>query len=279
MSRLDWAFAGHSKSQPILHATLDVTPHPAYQATHASSPTTATFSSSSTTSPTSTSTTTAQPPPYYQGLTHSTWLHWLDSKYPAGHPSIPSDSGDMFPMPCGRVLEYGKAYNAHLQAEQAYEEMWSDVAIQSVLTPEEKDNQGSKYSIVLRTSTQEVPGKETVRGMVIRVGQYCQGMLKKGDEMVVERWEVLSKPLIAGREKEHVEEQARQTKGELKRKGEVNGDRQESVVEGMWTRTVRLGDLFLPCAFTFKPSTLSKDAIIEYEGFIWVVEELEEWGP
>ncbi|KAF2791543.1 hypothetical protein K505DRAFT_309353 [Melanomma pulvis-pyrius CBS 109.77] len=170
--------------------------------------------------------------------THSKWTHWVDSKYPVGAADIPADEGDMYPMPDGRVLEHGASFSATAGRMIGYEEMWSDVEVEACFPS------NSKFSIVLRIENLQAG----IRGLVVRVGQYCQGILMKGTDFTVERWEFV----------DHV-------------------DPQENVVGGEWTRVARIGEMFLPCAVTFKPEELKLDTRVSYTDYHWYVEELVEW--
>lgn len=171
-------------------------------------------------------------------VTHSVWQHWIDNEYSVGAPEIPVDEGDMHPMPDGRVLEVGHSFNAALGKMQGYEEMWSDVPIKACFP------QQSKFSIVLRL--EDVNGG--VRGVVVRVGQFCQGIVMKESQVTVERWE-----FIEQRGKE----------------GEVVG--------GKWTRLARIGDSFLPSAVAFELEGLKQGTRVTSGEAHWIVEELAEW--
>jgi hypothetical protein len=166
--------------------------------------------------------------------TRSVWKHWVDSKVAVGE-DMEVDEGDMYALPDGRTLEHGSSFNSAIGRMHSYEEMWSDISIEACY-PSDK-----KVAVVLRTENIAAG----IRGLVVRLGQYCQGILMKGKDVSVERWEFV----------EH-----------------VDGD--ESVVGGEWTRTVKLGDLFLPCASTFKHDELKVDAVVKFTDYNWVVEEL-----
>lgn len=198
MSRLEWAFAGTTRSSTV--------PAPGYspQPTH---------------------------------ITHSIWEHWVSSRVAWGATPA-ADEGDMYPQADGRTLELGTMVNPATGVLTPYEEMWRDVA--AVATGADK----VKYCVVI---TMDDP-VHRARGMVVRIGQWCQGLLKIGDETTVERWEY-----VAGETKE----------------GEV--------AEGDWTRCVRLGQRFLPCAVTFKAEELAPGSVVKHEEMVWVVQEKYEW--
>lgn len=95
-----------------------------------------------------------------------------------------TDEGDMYALPNGDVLEKGSTRDPATGAETAYEELWTELEVDVI--PEE----GGKYSTVLRAET------ATARGMVVRVGGWCQGLLiekrDEGKRMTVERWRWMS---------------------------------------------------------------------------------------
>lgn len=89
----------------------------------------------------------------------------------------------MYPQPNGDVLEKGINHDASTGEETAYEELWTDLEVGVI--PEE----GGKYSTVLKVEAEG--GK--AKGMVIRVGGWCQGLLiEEGGKMTVERWRWMS---------------------------------------------------------------------------------------
>ncbi|KAF2871865.1 hypothetical protein BDV95DRAFT_570803 [Massariosphaeria phaeospora] len=168
---------------------------------------------------------------------HSVWTHWLDSNWPVGATHIPVDEGDMYPMPDGRTLEVGASMMDGRM--QGYEEMWSDVPIKACFPSP------NKYSIVMRVEL-DAAG---VRGLIVRVGQFCQGILMHGSEpCTVERWEFVESKNEAG-----------------------------NVTGGDWKRTAKVGELFLPCALAFAVGRISAGMKVKTPLYEWVVEELVEW--
>lgn len=176
-------------------------------------------------------------------MKHSTWHHWVDSRVPGGRwdDVTDVDEGDMYPQPDGRTLEKGEMVHPSTGRVTAYEEMWRD------LEPAVCGMEQVKYSVVLAV----VDDERSVRGMIVRVGQWCQGLLMCGDEVTVERWEyvAVSKETKEGQE-----------------------------VDGNWTRRVRLGQRFLPCSVAFKsPMTLKPGDVANYGNIEWVVREVYNW--
>ncbi|KAH7339194.1 hypothetical protein BKA66DRAFT_54486 [Pyrenochaeta sp. MPI-SDFR-AT-0127] len=199
--RLEWAFAGSSESHPV------------------------------------TSNHEKKEGEKWEGVTHSTWTHWLDSRHSVSTPDIPVDEGDMYPIASNLTLEHGHAFHPHLNAHKTHEEMWRDGDIRST-TPA-----GTKICIVLRLHA-DTAG---VRGVIIRLGQYCQGIIMKDKHSTVERWEF-----------------------------DVQGN-EDTKESSKWKRTARIGDLLLPCSVTFRPEILAVGGSVRYHDYEWAVEEVWEW--
>jgi hypothetical protein len=111
------------------------------------------------------------------GPSHSTWEHWVDSKTTLEEPPL-SDQGDMFPQPDGRTLEKGRMANPATGVEEDYEELWRDQTIEKPSSWSE----GRFSCVVLKHD-----GKG-VKGSVVRLGRYCQGVLRIDDDFTAERW-------------------------------------------------------------------------------------------
>lgn len=109
------------------------------------------------------------------GRRFSTWHHWIDSN--SDDPAV--DRGEMITQENGRVLEQGTMVDPNTGKEESYEELWEEV-------PTEKLSSGNnaRVCMVLRTEDQE----KMSRGMVIRLGDYCQGILKSQGRVIVQRW-------------------------------------------------------------------------------------------
>jgi hypothetical protein len=168
-----------------------------------------------------------------QGVSHSTWTHFVDSRYPAGFSKIPVDEGDMYAIDEMLTLEHGHAFHPHLNAVKSHEEMWKDEAILAVPAG------GTKVCAVLSLQ-KDAKG---IRGAIVRLGQYVQGIVVMGNEVTAERWEW--------------------TSGE----GE----------EGEWKRTKRVGRQMLPCGVLTTMKGLSVGGNVKFGEFEWAVEETWEW--
>jgi hypothetical protein len=171
-------------------------------------------------------------------MRHAAWDHWVDSAYPVGAPNIPIDEGDMYPLPDGREVEVGLMESPFTGDICTYEEMWKEVAVKVC------GDEGMKWCVVMRVDD---VARQT-RGVVIRLGQYCQGILKVREHTTVERWEYMA-----------------------------DDEAEEHLGMGEWTRTVRLGDLFLPCLVAVKSWDLWQGTRATYGDMTWTVEEVISW--
>lgn len=113
-----------------------------------------------------------------QPVFHGSWRHLIDSRFLDG--DAVKDEGEMIPMEMGKTLEKGKMVNPLNPAagEQPYEEGWADVPILS-----QRDD-GKLEMAVLQLMEDEVG----TRGMVIRIGQVCQGIIRVREDYACERW-------------------------------------------------------------------------------------------
>lgn len=200
-------------------------------------------------------TTPSVPEPGSMNPYRSVWDHWVDSKTDTPNP----DEGDMWPQPNGDTLEKGSSRYPETGAVTEYEELWADV-------PVEKTGLDKKYvSVVLQLQDDA----RRVRGMVVRVGGWCQGLLKIGEEITLERWMWVSEET-----------------GKVAGVGTTGGGREEAAVvdvssskrhPGDWKRVVRLGIRFLPCAVAFDPSMATVGKVVEAGDSSWKVIENYQW--
>ncbi|KAH0377547.1 hypothetical protein E4T52_15974 [Aureobasidium sp. EXF-3400] len=174
----------------------------------------------------------SNPPPPTDGssrsVCHTTFSHWIDSRTDTPGP----DQGDMYPQPNNTTLELGAMYNPLTNSEQAYEELWVDYSASAI--------QDTRWSVVIDLDDPD----HNAKGRVVRVGEHCQGILKVGEHVTVERWRF-----------------------------EVSG--KES--KGDWKRLARLGDLFLPVSLAFTPEQVIEGNVLTYGDYTWVVKEVYSW--
>lgn len=89
----------------------------------------------------------------------------------------------MVSRPDGTTLETGRMVNPATGKETDYEELWRDEPVQTVPVLS-GSQQGGLICVVLELRDDNNPGK---RGMVVRLGQYCQALVRDGNEVMVER--------------------------------------------------------------------------------------------
>lgn len=166
------------------------------------------------------------------------WYHWVDSR----SDEAVKDQGRLLPTQSDRyTLEWGEMVNPATGYMSPYEECWRDLDVLDIDSP---DDRPMKWSIVLITES------KGVKGMVIRVGQYCQGIVRADGEVTIERWRWRGS--------------CDDSEDDDSKDGEAAG----------WERIARLGRLFLPCALTFDPTELKVGAQIEYSGYEWEAREV-----
>ncbi|KAL8700841.1 MAG: hypothetical protein Q9201_005234 [Fulgogasparrea decipioides] len=165
------------------------------------------------------------------GKRYSIWDHWIDSL--TDHP--PPDRGEMITLDNGDVLERGSTLNEKTGEVELYEELWTDLPMDA------EGLENGHVCVVLRTESEE--GK--TKGMVVKIRDWCQGMLKIGNEVTVERWQWT----------------------------------QDAVQKntGKWGRTVRIGKAVLPCTDLLGDKQAQERTNIQCDGVPWKVIEVTTW--
>lgn len=108
-------------------------------------------------------------------VTKGQWRHWISSR--TKNTEDLCDEGYNHLRPDGKTLEKGTMANPETGLDTEYEELWRDE--DPVPTTSQKVN-----TIVLRLEN----GDDT-KGLVILLGAYCQGLLRRGDNITAERWQ------------------------------------------------------------------------------------------
>ena len=180
-----------------------------------------------------TSSTEIKTDPQGRQTVHSKWQHWIDSHSYNPEEEV-NDEGDMFPQKDGTTLERGSMVDPATGRMAEYEECWRDV--EPVAT---KDG-GKPLCVVIKLEDDA----NKARGMVVRVGQFCQGFMRVGEKLALERW--------------------------AWEKG------------AGWRRQTRMGDMWLPCGVAVDEDWLRKgksrkDDGVTFGDFLWMVVELEEF--
>ncbi|GAB7363595.1 hypothetical protein MBLNU230_g4166t1 [Neophaeotheca triangularis] len=167
------------------------------------------------------------------------WTHTLDSR--SQDTTDLSDAGNMFPDPSApsgehRTLEIGAMVNPETGLMTEYEEVWRDFGPKAVVGEEG----GKVQCLVLHFEGGGEEG-DGVCGVVVRVGGFCQGVVRVGEQFALERWEV---------------------------QGE----------EGRWVRKYRFGELWVPCAVVAREAQkVKEEGEVRYGDSIWKVVEKAEW--
>lgn len=106
---------------------------------------------------------------------HTKWVHWIDNKTK----EQVEDAGWMYPVEgTNDVLEKGTMLNPETGKEGPYQEMWTDLDIEKAVLPREE----GYVSWVLQLEG------EGGKGLVVRIGQWVQGVVRRGEEVSVARW-------------------------------------------------------------------------------------------
>ena len=167
--------------------------------------------------------------PSNETTVHTVWKHWIDSRIPEAE-SV-QDEADVFPQPDGSAVEQGRMVNPDNGQEMDYEEAWIDVAPTSTTL----DNRKLSACAVLLLDDDS----QRQRGMVVRVGQYCQGIVRIGEAVSLERW---------------------------------HWTKQDG-----WKRKVRMGDVWMPCGLAMEFSRLTLGGEVKQGEQSWKVVELMEF--
>ena len=159
------------------------------------------------------------------GPAHTVWCHGIDSQ----NLEMERDEGDMYEQEDGDILECGETVDAQTGEVKKYEELWHDVGLHLV------GQETEHLSIMLKTENKDL----NARGMILRVGNWCQGILKVGEDTTVERW-------------------------------------QWSPQDG-WERLAKLGQKSLVCPATFDRGSLQMGKVIKDHDLDWQVFEFYSW--
>jgi hypothetical protein len=117
-----------------------------------------------------------------KGTKHGWWNHWIDSRTENADGLV--DEGDMFddPSDASLTLEKGRMLNPATGVETEYEEMWRSEPIQTIPGPGAEGKEGEVTCLALQWD-----GGRAKRGLVVRLGQYCQAFARDGDSITLER--------------------------------------------------------------------------------------------
>ena len=100
------------------------------------------------------------------------WTHTVDSRYPDTSDLV--DKGEFETLENGDTVERGTMRDLDDGKVKPYEEVWRDEVAE-----------GAECVVLeLNTTTEGV----RVVGLVVRLGDWCQGILRDGETVTVERW-------------------------------------------------------------------------------------------
>ncbi|EJC98866.1 uncharacterized protein FOMMEDRAFT_113416 [Fomitiporia mediterranea MF3/22] len=132
--------------------------------------------------------------PYDAPLTDNSWIHWLDSRE-VDALSV-RDTGVSSTLPNGDTRERGEMKDAS-GALRVYEEVWRDVRVEPtcVTTPTttavfirfRDGSEAATRGVCVRV---EDINPVDVCGVLVRMGRWCQGVLRDVHGFTAERWEL-----------------------------------------------------------------------------------------
>ncbi|KAI0769803.1 hypothetical protein C8Q74DRAFT_1202200 [Fomes fomentarius] len=155
---------------------------------------------------------------------HGKWIHDIDSRTMNPEP----DEGDMSPHPTlpGVTIERGTMRHPESGELREYEEAWKKISVLPVKC-------GGPHDGKIVTVFLESGGAGTARwGMICRVGQYVQGIVRDGQSVSVQRWAWLE------------------------------GQRE-------WKNVAQIGDASMVCDVTWKESLQGIDTTFTRDGYTW----------
>lgn len=181
---------------------------------------------------------------------HSVWTHWLDSRTSNPGP----DEGFMYDQGNGDTLERGEMMNPVTKTTRTYEELWGDIQVE-IMKEESK-----RVSVVLKAENLELD----IKALVVRVGQWCQGIRRDGDSITAERW--------------HWNSCSRTSTSVHENEKDDESNRRQLDRPGSWKIT-RIGNSPLPCdvATGIVTATLGEGNEIFCGDLLWKVVEYHRW--
>ncbi|KAI1495608.1 hypothetical protein F5X99DRAFT_402938 [Biscogniauxia marginata] len=167
------------------------------------------------------------------GTKHCFWRHFVDSR--SGDPDEVTDEGDMFPREDGLTLETGRMVNPATGRETDYEEVWADIDPRGAAEGSEPALESLSKPFVRCVVLELKQDERKERGMVVCLGEYCQGVVRKDDAFTLERWQW---------------------------------------IDGGWKRRSRIGSLWLPCVEAMNEPALAVGSKVKREEQAWNVVEV-----
>lgn len=124
---------------------------------------------------------------------HCEWKHWIDSR--TVDLTNATDEGDNYSVPGdpSLTLEKGRMLNPATGVVTDYEEVWRSEEIKLAAATHDDDpglrsgdRKDPPICVVMEYQGDESDGKVR-RGVIIRLGCYCQTLVRKGTDVFVER--------------------------------------------------------------------------------------------
>ncbi len=164
---------------------------------------------------------------------HGEWIHDIDSR--TQDPE--ADAGDMFPHPTLPDVELERGRMRHRESGEVrdYEEAWKHIDV--LPDPAGELHEGRRVSVFLEMDEEGADGGRR-RGMISRAGQYCQGIVRDGKYVSVQRWSRANR-------------------------------------EG-WKEVAHIGDASMVCDMTWT-AVLKEGDKVERDGHSWVVKAVKVW--
>ena len=168
---------------------------------------------------------------------HSVWRHVVDSRTRHDPETAVVDEADMFPAERGadgaeRASERGRMVNPDTGLESDYEETWRDVE------PRPAGTEARARCVVLELKDDAAER----RGLVVRLGRHCQGVVRCGEAFALERW--------------------------------AWAPDEGSAAGSGWARRTRVGALYLPCEEALKDPSLKVGDSVQRDGNVWTAVEV-----
>ena len=205
---------------------------------------------------------------------HTTWTHWVDSRHQKGvrssldTPKTPHtatfaakpdydwvDSGTIYPTEReNESLEKGRMPNPETGLMTDYEELWKDLPLQKL------PHEPGLMTFVLKA---ENPILGT-RGLIIRIGSWCQGVIRSGADLGVERWRFGGVVPPGGGEAGLVD---------------IAGGVEDGIGgKNKWERLAKVGEMSLPCQVCWEKGwELKVGEEVVSGGLKWEVVERVVW--
>lgn len=169
------------------------------------------------------------------------WKIWIDSTLPDAR-SGAEDVMYYWHEPNGGLIQKGTIEDPESGESTDFEVLWAPIATIPYEVP------GGPTSVVFKFQDRAEGGK----GLVVRVGNWCQGLLKVGGQTTIERWVWDGQPKRKVPETEAKEMPYRIVLEDhhFEDNKDVGGD-YKVYSRGRWIRIAKLGDDFIPCSLAF----------------------------